>query len=212
MGVGSSVQRVDALDKVTGRSKYVEDMLPRDALHAKVLHSTIANGSVKSVDTSKAMTMEGVELVLTCFDVPKWTYTTAGHPKSLDLDHQDVKDKHILSQRIRFYGDDVAVVVADSPLHAQKALETIVVAYEIYPPLPTPKMAVGNHPIHETCQSNELARMDFSIRDNTVHYETAKFSAQGSIGGIEELKSVDFSVPPIHARSEERRVGKECRL
>ena len=54
MGIGKSVRRVDAEAKVTGAAKYVEDLIPRDALYAKVIHSTVANGLVTAVDTKKA--------------------------------------------------------------------------------------------------------------------------------------------------------------
>ena len=54
MNIGKSVQRVDALDKVTGRAKYTDDLADKSALIAKIVHSTIAHGRVLSVDTSEA--------------------------------------------------------------------------------------------------------------------------------------------------------------
>ncbi len=54
MIIGKSVARVDAFDKVTGRSKYTDDLCERNALVAKIYHSSIANGIVKSIDTSEA--------------------------------------------------------------------------------------------------------------------------------------------------------------
>ena len=58
MEVGKSVRRVDAFDKATGRAKYCDDLCDRSALVARVLHSTIANGVVKSIDTSAAEQIE----------------------------------------------------------------------------------------------------------------------------------------------------------
>ena len=81
---GKSAIRVDAYDKATGRAKYVEDLLPRDALVMKILHSKITHGFVKSIDTSAAEAMPGVVKVLTCFDVPDITFPTSGHPWSTD--------------------------------------------------------------------------------------------------------------------------------
>lgn len=52
--IGKSVPRVDAYEKVTGRAKFTEDLLPKRCLVAKVLHATIGNGIVKSIDTSEA--------------------------------------------------------------------------------------------------------------------------------------------------------------
>ena len=54
MGIKKDVKRLDAIQKVTGTAKYVEDLIPVGALHAKVVHSTIANGVVKSIDISEA--------------------------------------------------------------------------------------------------------------------------------------------------------------
>ena len=58
--VGKSQVRVDAFDKATGRTKYYEDLMPRDALYVRIKHSTIAHGFVKSVDTTAAEAIPGV--------------------------------------------------------------------------------------------------------------------------------------------------------
>ena len=78
--VGKREVRVDAFDKATGRTKYYEDLMPRDALYVRIKHSTIAHGFVKSVDTTAAEAIPGVVKVLTCFDVPEHPFPTAGHP------------------------------------------------------------------------------------------------------------------------------------
>ena len=69
--VGKSEIRVDAFDKVTGRTKYYEDQMPNGALYVRIKHSTIAHGFVKSIDKSAAEAIPGVVKVLTCFDVPE---------------------------------------------------------------------------------------------------------------------------------------------
>ena len=77
--VGKSHKRVDAFEKVTGRAGYTGDLCPKDALIARVVHSTIANGKVLSIDTSEAMKTEGVIKIITCFDVPQNYFPTAGY-------------------------------------------------------------------------------------------------------------------------------------
>lgn len=69
--IGQSVKRVDALEKVTGRAKYVDDLCDRNVYVAKVFHADIAHGYVKSIDTSEAEKIPGVVKIVTCFDVPK---------------------------------------------------------------------------------------------------------------------------------------------
>lgn len=149
--VGTSVQRLDAVTKVRGQAKYVDDFLLGNMLVAKVFRSTIANGWVKSIDTSKAKALPGVELVLTYEDVPQKAFPTAGHPWSLDPEMQDVADRRMLTQRVRFYGDEIAAVVAVDELTAQKALELIEVEYEEYKPILTAEEAMkeGAMEIHE---------------------------------------------------------------
>ena len=144
MGVGTSIKRLDAVQKVTGSAKYTEDLIPANALYLKTVHSTVANGVVKKIDTAEAAAMPGVELVVTCFDVPRHEYATAGHPLSLDPVHADTKDTLILASRVRFYGDNVAFVVADTPLRAMLAAEKVKVTYEAYPPMLTPQASIGS--------------------------------------------------------------------
>ena len=146
MGIKNSIPRLDAVDKVTGAAKYTEDLIPINALVGKTLHSTIANGTVRAIDVDEAWKIPGVVDILTCFDVPDWEYATCGHPLSLDPAHTDVANKRILTKRVRYYGDEIAAVVAESDLAAQKALEAIRVEYEELPPLLTPEAAVIKNP------------------------------------------------------------------
>ena len=120
--VGKSEIRVDAFDKVTGRTKYYEDRMPAGALYARIKHSTIAHGFVKSVDKSAAEAIPGVVKVLTCFNVPEHCFPTAGHPWSMDPGHQDVADRNLLNRHVRYYGDDVAVVIAEDEVSAMQGV------------------------------------------------------------------------------------------
>lgn len=162
MEVGRSIPRVDAADKVTGRAKYTDDLCPRPVLEAKILHSTIANGWVKSMDISAAQALPGVVKVLTCFDVPDIQYPTPGHPWSVEKAHQDVSDRKLLNRRVRIYGDDIAAVVAEDEITARRALELIRVEYEEYPVVLEAEqaMAEGAPVLHEEHPDNVLAKMD----------------------------------------------------
>ena len=134
MYVGKKVIRVDAYDKVIGRTKYTDDLCDKSAYIARILHSTIANGHVLSIDTSEAEKIPGVVKVFTCFDLKeKHYFPTAGHPWSTDKSHQDVADRLVLTDRVRFYGDDIAAVVAEDEVSAAQALRAIKVEYEEYP-------------------------------------------------------------------------------
>ena len=103
----------------------------KSAYIARILHSTIANGHVLSIDTSEAEKIPGVVKVFTCFDLKeKHYFPTAGHPWSTDESHQDVADRLVLTDRVRFYGDDIAAVVAEDEVSAAQALRAIKVEYE----------------------------------------------------------------------------------
>ena len=134
MYVGKKVTRVDAYDKVIGRTKYTDDLCDKSAYIARILHSTIANGRILSIDTSEAEKIPGVVKVFTCFDLKeKHYFPTAGHLWSTDESHQDVADRLVLTDRVRFYGDDIAAVVAEDEVSAAQALRAIKVEYEEYP-------------------------------------------------------------------------------
>lgn len=160
MVVGKSFKRVDAVDKITGRAKYTDDLCDKGALVAKIYHSTIGHGVVKSIDTSEAEKVPGVVKVVTCFDVKeKHYFPTAGHPWSTDPHHQDIADRLVLTDHVCFYGDDIAAVVAENEVAASQALHLIKVEYEEYPVLldPIEAMQDGAPQIHEDYPNNLLA-------------------------------------------------------
>lgn len=161
--IGQSVTRVDAPDKVTGRAKYTDDIADKSALIAKVLHSTIAHGYVKSIDTSEAERIKGVVKIVTCFDVPNIPFPTAGHPWSTDVHHQDIADRLLLNRHVRYYGDDVAAVVARDEVSAMQAIRAIKVEYEELPFVldPIEAMQDGAPRIHEGFDHNILAHTSY---------------------------------------------------
>ena len=133
MEVGKSLPRVDAFDKVTGRCKYTDDMCDRGALIARIVRSTVTHGIVKSVDIEEAKKVDGVVKIVTCFDVPKYYFPTAGHPWSTDPSHQDVADRLLLTDHPRFYGDDIVAVVAENEVAASQACAKVKIEYEELP-------------------------------------------------------------------------------
>jgi len=156
--IGKSEIRVDAFDKVTGRTQYYEDRMPKDALYVRIKHSTIAHGFVKSIDTSEAEKIDGVVKILTCFDVPNIPFPTAGHPWSMDPGHQDVADRHLLNRHVRYYGDDVAVVIAEDEVSAAQAVRALKVEYEELPFVLDVQKAMedGAPQLHEKYPNNIL--------------------------------------------------------
>ncbi len=170
--VGKSVARVDAYEKATGRAKYMDDLCDKSALIAKILHSTIAHGFVKSVDTAAAEAIPGVVKILTCFDAPDRPFPTAGHPWSTDPDHQDTADRCLLNRHVRYYGDEVAVVLAEDEVSAAQGVRALKVEYEELPFVLDVQEAMkeGAPQIHEDCPGNILKHTSLRKGD----YEAAR--------------------------------------
>lgn len=180
--IGKSVPRVDAYEKVTGRAKFTEDLIPPRCLVAKVLHASIGNGIVTSIDTSEAEALEGVVKVVTFKDVPEHCYPTPGHPWSVEPAHQDVADRNLLTGRVRYYGDDIAAVVAEDEITAARALKLIKVEYEEYPVEIHPRKSMqGSHPpIHFDKKDNVLARSNYFIGDVDKGMEESETVVRGT--------------------------------
>lgn len=167
MEVGVSKKRIDAFDKVTGRAKFTEDLADKNCYVAKVFRSTIANGVVKSIDTSEAEKIPGVVKIVTCFDVPQYKFPTAGHPWCTDPAHQDVADRLLLTSRVRYYGDDVAAVIAEDEIAANRAIRAIKAEYEEYPFVldQLEAMKDGAPLVHDEYKNNILAHTSMKKGD-----------------------------------------------
>ena len=165
MGIGKSIQRVDARAKVTGQAKYTQDLMTQPMMVAKVVHSTVANGVVTGFDLDEALKVPGVIKIVTCFDVPEIDFCTPGHPWSVEAAHQDVQDRRLLNQRVRYYGDDVAAVIAEDEIAAVKAARLVKVHYEEYPALVdvADAMAEGAVAMHDNVPDNILKHTSFVL-------------------------------------------------
>lgn len=164
--VGRSLPRVDAADKVAGRAKYTADYYFENMLYGKILHSPLAHGRIKSIDTSRAERLPGVKLVLTGKDVPDITYgvTPARY------------DEHVLAKdKVRYVGDEVAAVIAVDEETAEKALDLIQVEYEELPAVFNPMKAIkeGAPQLHERYTNNINTIVDHHFGDVEKGFDEA---------------------------------------
>lgn len=182
MSVGKSIPRVDAYEKVTGRAKFTDDLILDKCLVAKVLHAKIGNGWVKSIDTSAAEALDGVVKVVTFKDVPDVKFPTPGHPWSVEKAHQDRCDRNLLTQRIRYYGDDIAAVIAVDDVTAAKALRLIKVVYEELPVQTDPELAMkpGAMLVHDDCAGNIAGQNAYEIGHVDEAMKAADVVAEGA--------------------------------
>lgn len=112
---------------VSGRERYTLDEPPTGLLHIAVLGSPHPHARISRIDTSAAERADGVHLVLTHHTVPEVAFSTARHENRLD----DPDDTRILDPVLRYRGQRVAAVLADTPTLAQRALDLIEVEYEL---------------------------------------------------------------------------------
>jgi 4-hydroxybenzoyl-CoA reductase subunit alpha len=121
--IGKPTAMVDAAEKTTGSGKYTDDLRVPGMLVGKILHSPYPHARIKSIDASRAESLEGVVAVVVGKDAPNpYGILPVGH------------DEHALAlDKVRYVGDNVACVVAVSESVAEKALELIDVEYEVLP-------------------------------------------------------------------------------
>jgi putative selenate reductase molybdopterin-binding subunit len=120
---------VDAIKLVQGKPAFTADIDMRGMLYARVLRSPHAHALIKNIDASKARELKGVAAVLTWQDIPRVVYSTAGQSDPIP----GPLDTFSLDQKVRFVGDRVAMVAAETPEIAEKALGLIEVEYEALP-------------------------------------------------------------------------------
>lgn len=139
--VGQGVARVDGVDKVTGRLQYSADLHREGMLHTKVLRAAYPHARLLSVDTTAAERAPGVVAVLTAKDVP-------GRNRYGIIR----KDQPVFAEdKVRYLGETVAAVYAESEAQAEAALALIEVEYEPLPVIENPQqaLAAGAAAIHE---------------------------------------------------------------
>ena len=164
--VGRARRRVDGRAKVTGQTRFADDVaLPR-TVHCKLLRSKVAHAVIRSIDTSKAERHRGVLLVLTgdAFPVPFGVL-----PVSQDEDP-------LCRDRVRFVGDPVAAVIAKDEATAADALLLIDVDYEVLPARATPQEAYDNPlpRIHEYGEEGNVhKRVSFRFGDTDEAFRTS---------------------------------------
>lgn len=176
--IGKSHRRIDALDKVLGKADYSGDLVMPDMLFMKILFAGRPHAIVKSIDTSKASGLEGVVLVLTSNDVPVNEY-------GLQIPDQPVlcgpgSDKPF-ADRVRFVGDQVAAVIAETEDIAAAACDLIEVVYEDLPLLLDPYESArkGSLLLHPDKEDNVYKSLRIRKGDLEAGFEAADLIVEG---------------------------------
>ena len=131
--VNKPVRKKDAMQLVTGKPVYTDDIAPKDCLIVKLLRSPHANALVTSVNKAAAMKVDGIEAIYTWEDIPQGgrRYTQAGQT----YPEMSPYDRLILDRHVRYVGDVVAIVAGRDEKCVDKALKLIKVQYEVLEPI-----------------------------------------------------------------------------
>ncbi len=140
--VGKPLRRVDALGKTTGTTVYAGDFYMPHMLHAKVFRSSEASARITRLDVSKARELDDVVCVLTADDLPDGRLAT-DMPGQTGQKQRKGSDAPVLaSDRVRFAGEPIALVAAETLAAAEKALDLIEIDYEPLPGVYNPEDAL----------------------------------------------------------------------
>ncbi|OIO00426.1 MAG: aldehyde oxidase [Elusimicrobia bacterium CG_4_10_14_0_2_um_filter_56_8] len=178
--VNKPVVKMDSMGLACGEPAFTDDVEFKGLLTAKILWSPHAHARIKKIDVSAALKVPGVKAVLTYKDLPRVPHTTAGQ----GYPEPSPYDTYTLDNKVRFVGDRVAAVAAETPEAAQEALSRIKVDYEILPAVldTAEAMKEGAPVIHDEEDSKNIP--------DAKHNIAAKFEFQVKNG--EWFKEADF--------------------
>lgn len=140
--VNKPIAKIDSDDIVTGKPLYLDDLAPKECLIVKVMRSPYAHAMVKSIDTSVAKMVSGIEAIYTFKDIPKdWKrYNSEGE----EAPGQGALDRLVLDRHLRYVGDAVAIVAGENETCVDKAIKLIKAEYEVLEPILDFEKALDN--------------------------------------------------------------------
>ncbi|MGH3006714.1 MAG: molybdopterin cofactor-binding domain-containing protein [Gaiellaceae bacterium] len=179
--VGESVRRVDAIPKVAGEFAYSSDLFAAGLLWGHTVRSPHAHARILEIDISQAVAMPGVHAVLTHEDVPG--------DKRYGL---EFRDQPVLAfDRVRYFGEPVGVVAAETPEQARRAADHVNVEYEPLEPVIDPEQAPDLDPIHPEHWTRGHGFRDDPrpnvVRSITIRHGDADAQGDVSVEGTYEL-------------------------
>ena len=206
-GIGASVRRKEDLRFITGKGNYTDDINLKDQTYAYFLRSPHAHATLKSINSAKAKKMPGVVGIFVGEDVANdklgglicgWGITSKNGEGMKAGPHP------VLAQgKVRYVGDHVAVVIAETKEQAKSAAQAIVVNYGVLPHVvDVAKAMTSKVQVHEVAPDNRVFNWSLGNEDATA-------AAFKTAAHVTKMDIVNNRLIP-NARSEERRVGKEC--
>jgi putative selenate reductase molybdopterin-binding subunit len=196
--VGKPEKKVDAEKLVQGKPAFTGDFEQRGMLVAKVLLSPYAHAEIKRIDASKARALDGVAAVLTWQDIPRVVYSTAGQSDPIP----GPLDSFSLDHKVRFVGDRVAFVAAETAEIAEQALKLIEVEYEPLPSVLDPEQAMqpGAPRLHDEPEYVNFADSD-PFRNLAAEIRIDIGDVEKGFTEADEIFEGDYEVPKVQQAS-----------
>jgi CO/xanthine dehydrogenase Mo-binding subunit len=182
--VGDRLPRVDGSEKVSGEFLYASDLHVAGMLHGRTLRSPYAHARIVELDIAPALAMSGVRAALTYDDVP------GGRWHGMEIQDQPV----LATDRVRYFGEPIAVVAAEDPETARRALEAIRVEYESLPAIVDVEAALHSPPIHDDPPRLDKWRSDERpnvVRSIVITHGDPDATGDVSVAGYYELGMQD---------------------
>jgi CO/xanthine dehydrogenase Mo-binding subunit len=196
--IGSSPARMGGVERVVGKGVYGIDLMLKDQLHGAILRSQYAHAKIVSIDTSEAKKVPGVHAVVTAADAPNVRYG------------RSYIDRHILARgKVRFMGDPVAAVAAESPAIARQALKQIKVVYEPLPVALDPEEATKpDAPIlHEDMPLPKTIPADAGLKNICGHAVVHVGDAEKAMAEADIVVDEVYTTKMIHPQYLEPRIA-----
>ncbi|HJS17278.1 MAG TPA: molybdopterin cofactor-binding domain-containing protein [Anaerolineales bacterium] len=192
--VGKPEKKVDAIKLVQGKPAFTADIDMRGMLYARVLRSPHAHARIRNIDATKARELKGVAAVLTWQDIPRVVYSTAGQSDPIP----GPLDSFSLDNKVRFVGDRVAMVAAETPEIAEKALELIDVDYEILPAILDSRRSMDeNAPrIHDEPEFINFADSN-PAKNLAAHIRIDIGDVEKGFAEADEIFEAEYEVPKV---------------
>lgn len=131
--IGNRMPRIDAIDQVTGRAQFIPDLMRHNMLHGAIVRSPIPHGRILQVDTTKSKRVPGVKAVITANDIPNTRF---------GFQMGEANKRPLTGDKVRYIGDELAAVAAETEEAAQEACSLIQVELEPLPALFDPESAL----------------------------------------------------------------------
>jgi aerobic carbon-monoxide dehydrogenase large subunit len=192
--IGDRVRRKETLRFVTGTGRYVDDLLPPDTLHAAFVRSSCAHARIKAIDAEAARIMPGVHAVFTGKELAEKIKPLRVGGSSL---LRQIKLYPLAVDKIRYFGEPLAVVVADNRYLAEDAVEAVSVDYEPLPVVVDPEAAMepGSPCVHEDVGSNIVYEYHFATEGIDRVFQHADVVVK------ERIRSHRITACPIETRA-----------